>query len=198
MNISENIGKAKEIGLWVHSKTSDITVPSDDRTRVGVALLQHALDIADSILLQFENNLPGPAFTLFRSLHEAYVRGVWLLEHASEDGVVKFIEGKPPGFKNMLNDIGSEPETGGQFIAGMSELNKDDFHGLTHGGMEHVIRRVTASAIEPNYPEEEILQLIKARNQYYMLCACFLLQIIDDEKGMSELLEKQKEWSSAL
>lgn len=147
MEISESIAKAKEIGAWVHGKTCDISVPSDIRTRMGAALLQHALDIADAIVVLVESNLPGPAFSLFRSLHEAYVRGVWLLDHASDLDVEKFGNGKYPGFKDMLNDIGEDPETGGAFIKGMSELNREDFHGLTHGGMEHVFRRISVSAM---------------------------------------------------
>lgn len=149
MDISEIIDDAHEIGAWVHGKTSNISVSSDDRTRIGVALLQHALDIADAIVTLVERNLPGPAFTLCRSLHEVYTRSIWLLEHASDDDVVKFSNGRYPKFKDMLRDIGDKPETGGAFIKGMSELNREDFHGLTHGGMEHVLRRVSTSVIEP-------------------------------------------------
>jgi len=198
MDIGARITKAKEIGAWVHGKTFNISVPSDDRTRMGVALLQHALDLADAIIVLIEANLPGPAFSLFRPLHEGYTRGVWLLDHASEQDVQKFGNGNYPGFNEMLKDIGEEPETGGAFIKGMSELNREDFHGLTHGGMEHVLRRVTASAIEPNYPVEELQQLLNVRNQYSSLIACFLLQLSNDEEGMNQLLEKRNEWRDAL
>jgi Family of unknown function (DUF5677) len=198
MCISESVAIAKEISVWIHAKTNDRSVPSNDRTRVGVALLQHALDISDAIILLVDGNLPGPAFSLFRPLHEVYTRGVWLLNHASDQDVEKFGNGKYPGFNDMLKDIGDDPETGGAFILGMSELNREDFHGLTHGGMEHVIRRITSTAIEPTYPVEEIEKLIKVRNQYSSLIACFLLQLAGDEDGMNQLAEKRNEWRDAL
>ncbi len=198
MEISESITKAREIGAWIHSKTSDLSLPSDNRARMGAALLQHALDITDAMVLVVEKNLPGPAFSLLRPLHEVYTRAVWLLNHASDQDVGKFEKGKYPGFNDMLKDIGNDPETGGAFIKGMSELNRKDFHGLTHGGMEHVFRRLSASAVEPNYPVEEIQKLIKVRNQYSCLIACFLLQLANDEVGMNQLLEKRKEWCDAL
>jgi hypothetical protein len=198
MDISESIEMAKEIGTWVHAKTFDISVPSDNRTRMGSALLQHALDIADAIVILTDQNLPGPAFSMFRPLHEVYTRAVWLLDHASDDDVDKFGNGKYPGFKDMLKDIGDAPETGGAFINGMSELNREDFHGLTHGGMEHVLRRVSTSAIEPSYPIDEIQKLLKARNQYTSLIACFLLQLAGDEDGLGQLLKKRNEWRDAL
>lgn len=198
MDISESVAKAKEIGVWIHGKTNDMSVSSDNRTRLGVALLQHALDITDAIIVLVEQNLPSPAFSLFRPLHEVYTRGVWLLDHASDQDVEKFGSGRYPGFNDMLRDIGDKPETGGAFIKGMSELNREDFHGLTHGGMEHVIRRVSTSAIEPNYPDEEIQKLIKVRNQYSCLIASFLLQLAGDEDDLNQLVEKRNEWRDAL
>lgn len=198
MGISEDIAKAKEIGTWVQNKTFNMHVPSDDRTRIAVALLQHALDITDAIILLIEKNVPSPAFSLFRPLHEVYTRGVWLLGHASEEDVEKFKNGRYPGFNDMIKGIGDNPETGGEFIKRMSNLNLKDFHGLTHGGMEHVLRRLNASAIEPNYPVEEVQKLIRVRNQYSSLIACFLLQLTRDENGLIELLEKRNEWRDAL
>lgn len=198
MDINEDIAKAKEIGVWIHGKTNNASVSCDCRTRMGLALLQHALDITDAMIVLVERNLASPAFSLFRPLHEAYTRGVWLLEHASEEDVKKFESGKYPGFKDMLTDIGDDAETGGAFIKGMSELNREAFHGLTHGGMEHVIRRVSTSAIEPNYPIEEIRKLIKVRNQYSCLIACFILQLAGDDDGLNQLMDKREKWRDAL
>lgn len=198
MSINESIERAKEIGLWIHGKTNDISVPNDERTCLGTALLQQTLDIADGIIVLLSSNLPGPAFTLCRSLHEVCTRSVWLLNHASDENVEIFKEMKYPGFKDMLRDIGDSPETGGAFIHGMSDLNRNDFHGLTHGGMEHVLRRVSSTAIEPSYPEEEIQELIRVTIKYSLLCVCFLLQLANDELGMEELLKKQEEWKNLL
>jgi len=61
MDIRESLRSAKEIGSWLHSKTNNISVPSNKRTVMAVALFQQALDISDGIVLLFDNNLPGPA-----------------------------------------------------------------------------------------------------------------------------------------
>lgn len=197
MDIGESLRSAKEIGSWLHSKTNNISVPNNKRTVMAVALFQQAVDISDGIVLLFDNNLPGPAMALARPLHEGYVRGLWLLEHASEEKVEKFAEGKCPNFPALLKDIGDAPETGGKFIKGMTDLNLDSFHDLTHGGMEHVVRRYSESAIEPNYAEEEIVNLIKARNQYCMLITCFLLQIANKYESIEDLIAKREEWQGA-
>lgn len=80
----------------------------------------------------------------------------------------------------------------------MTELNLKSFHDLTHGGMEHIVRRVSESAIEPNYLDQEIIKLLKMRNQYYMLIACFLLQLADDQSSIEELIQKRENWNDAL
>ncbi len=198
MKLSESLKRAKEIGTWVHGKTNDISVPSNKRTVIAVSLLQQALDVTDGIVILLENNLPGPALALARPMHEAYVRGVWLLEHASEDSVERFVKGKCPNFPELLKQIGDDPKTGGAFIKGMTDLNLESFHDLTHGGMEHVTRRTTGSAIEPNYSEDEIQSLLKARNKYSMLIACFLLLAADAQGEMEELVQKREEWKDAL
>jgi hypothetical protein len=80
MDIYESLKKAKELGIWVHGITNNISVPNNKRTNMAVALFQQALDITDGIVVLLDNNLPGPAFSLARPMHEGYVRGVWLLE----------------------------------------------------------------------------------------------------------------------
>jgi len=198
MSISEDLQKAKEIGAWVHEKTNDISIPRNKRNMMGAALLQQSMDVADAIVILLEHNLPGPAWALARPMHEGYVRGVWLLEHASDESVDKFESGFCPKFPEILKQIGDEPESGGAFIKGMSDLNLDSFHDLTHGGMEHISRRTTDSAIEPNYSSDELERLIRMRNQYTMLVCCFLLLLADDHHSIEQLIAKQKEWKDAL
>ncbi|MES9872510.1 MAG: DUF5677 domain-containing protein [Candidatus Sedimenticola sp. 6PFRAG7] len=198
MNIAEAISVAKDIGLWVHGKTNNISVPNNKRTVMAVALLQQALDITDGITILLKKNLPGPALALARPMHEGYVRGVWLLEHASEESLDKFEKGKCPNFPELINQIGDDPETGGAFIKGMTDLNLKSFHDLTHGGMEHISRRASDTSIEPSYSEEEVGNLLKARNKYSLLITCFLLIAANDLESMEELLQKREEWKSAL
>lgn len=196
MDIEASIKKAKDLGIWVHQKTNNISVPRDKRTFMAVALFQQVLDITDGIVVLLKNNLPGPAFALARPMHEGYVRGVWLLEHASEESVEKFETGKCPNFPELVKQIGDDPKTGGAFIKGMTDLNLNSFHDLTHGGMEHVIRRSTGSSIEPNYPEEEIINLLETRNKYSMLITCFLLLAANKPEGLQELMAKLEDYEN--
>tara|TARA_R110002072_G_scaffold20841_7_gene75245 strand:+ start:2659 stop:3255 length:597 start_codon:yes stop_codon:yes gene_type:complete len=198
MNIERRLESSKEIGAWLFHCLDEIEVPNKEREVIALSLFQQSFDIADAIVILLENKLPGPAFSLARPLHECFVRATWILNHASDDKVAKFVKGKHPRFPEMLRDIGDAPETGGYWITEMTKLNIEAFHDLTHGGMEHVIRRMKDDSIEPNYAVSEIEQLLRVRNQYCINGVVYLLQLVGNEKALSELRDKQTEWVDAL
>ena len=194
MTLSEIIQASKELGVWIHEHTNDTQMPNDRRKRIGLSIFQQSMDIGDAILIILESNLPGPAFALARPLLESYVRGVWLLNHASEEQIDKFMKGKCPKFPTLLNQIGDDPDTGGAWIRDTTDLNLKAFHDLTHGGIEHVVRRVTENYIEPNYPEEESIRLMKLRNEVQINIATFLLALLKNEDALKKLYEKSKHY----
>ena len=78
----------------------------------------------------------------------------------------------------------------------MTEKNIKDFNNLTHGGIEHIARRTCETAIEPNYSDKEILGLLRAQNQYYMLTAVFLLTLMGKDESVKQLTAKRNEWQN--
>jgi len=196
VTLSEIITASKEPGIWAHEQTNETQMPNDRRKRISLSIFQQSLDIGDAILVLFESNLPGPAFALARPLLESYVRGVWLLNHASEEQIDNFVNGKCPKFPELLNDIGDDADTGGSWIRATTDLNLKAFHDLTHGGIEHVNRRITENYIEPNYPEEESIRLMQLRNEVHINITTFLLSLLNKEDALKQLYEKSKTFRS--
>lgn len=160
MTLKEITEIAKELGTWIHKYTNGSVHSDDLRTTNGLSILQQSQDICDAITILIDSNLPGPAHTLARPMFDTYVRGLWLLNYASEEELNNFLTGKCPDFKQLLNAIGNEAETGGAWIHAIAVSNRKAFHDLTHGGVEHLLRRITVNSIEPNYPEEELIRLM--------------------------------------
>lgn len=161
MNLTTELSQAKELGEWLHSNTNEIGFEYlSEKEEMSFSLFQHSIDIDDGIVLLLENNLPGPALALARPRFEAYVRGLWLLIGASDDSIEDTKNGNWPKFSTLINQIGSNPETGGAWIKANADVNLKDFHDLTHGGVSHITRRRTGSSIEPNYPVEELKALV--------------------------------------
>lgn len=187
MSLLQSINRAKEFGIWLHERTNDKKHSGGIRERTGESILQLSLDLDDAILVLLDARLPGPALTLARPLFEGYVRGVWLLRIASEKQIEEFNNRKCPLFKALLSAIGNDHTSGGAWIYANKNAHWKSFNDLTHGGGEHVKRRNTQEAVEPNYPEPELEALVRFGIEVRIRIGCELLSIMNDEIAMKEL-----------
>lgn len=181
------ISQAKDLALWLHEHTNEKDVPNTTRATTGLAIFQLSMDIADAIVVLLDARLPGPALSLARPLFEGYVRGHWLLHCASDTEVERFNHGICPKFPPLLKAIGTDAESGGAWIHANESANMTAFHDLTHGGSEHVKRRITSTAIEPSYPEQELEGLVKFGIEVRIRIGAELLSLIGNEVAIKEL-----------
>ncbi len=191
MSLSQAISQAKDLGIWLHEKANGRYFEVDRRGKVAVALLQHSLDIADAIII-LVSKLPGPALALARPLLEGFVRGVWILKCASDEQIERFAEGNPPGFSDLLQAMNDEDRAKihASWIRQNMDPNKKNFHDFTHGGIEHVLRRISETALEPNYPEHELVYLMGLVIETYIRVGCELFRILNDNDATKQLYEK--------
>jgi hypothetical protein len=192
MSLAHRIEQAKHFGIWLHEKTNDRRYPNGIRERTGLSILQLTLDICDAIIVLLQAKVPGPALSLGRPLLEGYVRGFWLLNCASNEQVDGFLSGKCPKFPGLLAAIGKNPETGGAWIHATTATNLLAFHDLTHGGCEHVKRRIRDDSVEPAYPEDELEGLVKIGIEIRIRIGAELLSRLRDEDALGQLNEMAK------
>lgn len=122
-----------------------------------------------------------------------YVRAFWLSNSASNDEISAFMEGRCPNFPGLLKAIGSDSESGAAWIQSTYKANFPAFHGLTHGGHEHVFRRCTGNSVEPNYPDGELEKLVEISTEIRLRIGIEFLSLIRDEVSVVALLEKAKD-----
>lgn len=192
MSLLQTIKRAKEFGVWLHERTNNKKRSGGVRERTGEAILQLSLDLDDAILVLLDARLPGPALTLVRPLFESYVRGFWLLRLASDKELEKFNYGKFPRFSDLLGAIGNDHISGGAWIHANKNANWSSFNDLTHGGREHVKRRNTQEAVEPNYPESELETMVRFGIEVRIRIGCELFSLMNDEIAMKQLKRKAK------
>ncbi|MDC8444678.1 MAG: DUF5677 domain-containing protein [Nitrosomonas sp.] len=184
MALNQIIGIAKELSTWIHAQTNEADCPCNP----GLALLQQSQDICDAVTILIDENLPGPAWALARPMLDSYVRGLWLLNHASDKEIKKFLDGNElPGFDKLLKAIGNDKETGGAWIHKISESNREAFHDLTHGGIEQVSRRIADDSIQPTYPEEEQMRLMHIQIEIQFVIGVQLLALANDKIEIKKL-----------
>ena len=194
MALNELLTQAKGLTLWLDQHTNEKNVPNTLRATTGLAILQLSMDIADAIVVLVETSLPGPAFALARPMFESYVRSVWLLHYASEAEIKNFNRGKCPKFPMLLTAIGADHETGGAWIHVNNDANIVAFHDLTHGGSEHVKRRISVDAVEPRYPEQELEALLRFGIELRIRIGTELLSLMGCEAALQVLDQKARDF----
>jgi hypothetical protein len=188
--LAERVSHANDLGIWLHGRTYERKFSGTTREHTALAILQLTEDIADAIIVLLDARLPGPALSLARPFFEGYVRGYWLLNCASDQQVQQFINGRCPTFGGLLAVIPKDAESGGAWIHANSAKNLTQFHDLTHGGSEHVKRRIGNGTVEPSYPEDELESLVGLENEIRVRIGCELLSRLNDEEGIVELHER--------
>lgn len=190
MSLMHALKQAKELGTWLHERTNDKKRSGGIRERTGESILQLSLDLDDAILVLLDAGLPGPALTLARPLFESYVRGFWLLRFASDEEIEKFNNGKGPSLSELLRAIGNDQTSGGAWIHASKNANWTSFNDLTHGGSEHVKRRNTQEAVEPNYPESELEALVRFGIEVRIRIGSDFLSLMGDDIARQQLNEQ--------
>ena len=191
-SVSTVIEQAKNLQLWLHERTNDRPLVVSKRNMTGVALLQHALDIVDGIIVLLENQLPGASWTLSRPLFETYVRGVWILNCAKESEIEKFLSDYPPSLGRLVQSI-DELDSSRSAWMKVTRVNIFAFHSFVHGGSEHVWRRFGEKSLEPNYPERELIYLVGIAIEVCIRCGFELFSLWEDDRTMCEfMLEIEK------
>ena len=191
MSLDQAISQAKNLSGWLHEKTNSKRFSVSGRRDWGVSLLQHSLDVADAIIILLEHDRPGPAWTLARPLRDSFVRGVWILHCASDEQVEKFRNGQCPSFPELMKAMGNHDEAKlhvDWILANMQ--NKEIFHDFTHGGIEHVLRRIDENLVEPNYPEHELEYLVGLGTEVYLRVGCELFSLMSGTEATRQLCEK--------
>ena len=194
--LAEAIARAKCLSNWLHEQVNGRRFEGRRQQRWGSALLQQSWEISDAVVHLLERNLPGPGWSLARPLCESFVRGIWILHCASDEDMERFRHGEPPGFPKLLEAISSHREAS-LHVAWLraTSANRDVFHDFTHGGIEHVLRRVSEDMVEPRYPERELEYLLGLSVEVYLRVGCELLSLMGDVGAKRQLFEKvESDW----
>ena len=194
--LAESIAKAKGLSRWLYERTNREWFEARRPQQWGTALLQHSWEVADAIVTLLESDLPGPAWNLSRSLCESFVRGIWILHCASDEDLERFGHGKCPNTPDLLKAISRQNKASlhSEWLRATS-ANRDVLHGFTHGGIEHVMRRIGESVVEPRYPESELEYLVGLCTEVYLRIGCELLSLMGDAGAKRELVERvDAEW----
>lgn len=188
--LADKIEEAKDLGRWVERHTNEREIRDlTDRQRIGVAMLQHSLDIVDGTLILLDHRLLGAALALARPTIEAYVRGIWALYCANEEAISGFWRtGRPtPWQLSGLTAVirSRELEQAPWVDVMMSQV--EQLNDLVHGGRHHFMSRIQTDTIEPRYSPDHGIWLVNIGIETRIRIACELFDVLSDARAMQGL-----------
>lgn len=181
--------KSKDLGIWVHERTNNTALPNEQKICVGMALLQHAVDLVDGSILLLDNNLPGVALTLARPIFEAYVRGIWSLHCANKDELDHFQKkGQPPQWhlSKLIKTIKRCKLDQSTWVCRINRESKE-LNDLVHGGSLHLMGHIGEGVIEPAYPEKQLRWLLNEGDEVRVRVAYEHFDLACDVEAMEKL-----------
>ena len=196
MDIDNKLDTLEELVRWQDQKIHGLNIPSDERTRLVVGLIDLALEHEKSIGTLGANKFYGSVFALSRPLFEAYIRAVWLRNCATAYELEKFKKGKiDKTFGSLIEDIEKLPAYDVQVLSDIKNQSWEIMNDFTHGGILQALGRNKVDFIEPNYPEKNILGSFDFAISIGLFLTMEIAYIVNDEKFAREILEKMKAFS---
>ena len=133
---------------------------------------------------------------LVRPFFEIYIRGIWLGKCASDAELAAFQKGK---IEKTFGDLVAEIERHEGYNVGvLAKVKKSSWSAMndfTHGGALQVIRRITSDSITPNYPAEEVAEVLNFSGAIGLLSTSEVALLANRQDIATELLEEMKEYS---
>ena len=200
-SLAERIEQSDGLIRWLDRLIEGLSIPTNDRAVIVAACQDVAREHHKSIVLTSEEQFHGSAFALVRIEFEAYVRGQWLRYCASDDEVATFKERDK--LDNTFGEIIGDLEGHEAFDVGvLSKIKRESWtamNSFTHTGLLQVVRRLSATKIGSNYPEEEIVGTLDFADSIAILAALAIVNVatgkLADREALAEqLLERMKEF----
>lgn len=156
------IDRAFELHDWVAKHLDGLDISRDRRILLAVScydvVIEHHLGIA--VLLRSRIN--GSAFALVRPLFETFVRGVWIRHCATEDQIDRYVSDKHDlRFGALLEAVEQVDGFREGVLSGLKKNAWRAMNSYTHGGIQQAGRRSSGAYIEPDFPPEEVIEVIK-------------------------------------
>ena len=157
MKASVEHAKLVKLIAWIDQHTSGITLPADERSLIAVGCFDVAIEHQAALALLHSSELYGSAFSLLRVLTESLVRGLWILECATDSQIQKFKKGKlDKSFSELITEVENKIGTPGGPLSGFKTVAWSALNGFTHTGFHQVARRHSPGKIEGNYSERDL------------------------------------------
>ena len=197
--VRREIVELQSVTISINREISGLILPADRRLRMALGCLDLAVEIQSGIAVLADQPLWGPAFALVRSLFESLIRGIWLARYASEDQLTWFQTGdlgNRKTFAELVTEVEKSLGHSGETLTRLRKSSWAILNDFTHSGFQHVVRRNSETSTGPNYPDQELIQMLRASASLGLLAAIEMMDLSNHHDVSARLLVEAKRFSA--
>lgn len=185
------IMKPFELHDWIAGRLDGLDISRERKTLLAVSCYDLVIEHHVGIATLLRSRINGSAFALVRPLFETFVRGVWLRHCATEKEIDLYVSDRLDlKFWQLLQAVEKVDGFQDGVLSGLKKSAWRAMNSYTHGGIQQAGRRTSGAYIEPDFPSEEIVEVIKLSSSFALIA---FQQIAIEAKRMdlaNEALEK--------
>lgn len=184
----------------ISEETDGLAVASDLKTQLAAGCHFAALDHHAGIALLFSSGLYSPALALMRPLFEAYIRGIWLSDCATESQVSDFVSGNWKKTSNIGSMIArlEKTKTFGTGVLEKSKIaNWETLCGFTHTGIQQVQMCLSRNAVERSCSDQEIDEALNFAGACAVMAGIATASLANNKEAASRIFHIGKEFVGA-
>jgi hypothetical protein len=187
----ERYTKSKESVLWVRQQVDGLNLAEPcKRSHLSSACLVTSIEHGLAILLLLEEGLHGSSFALMRLQFEAYIRGIWLAQGASENEVDKAAQDEFPKIAPMITSL----ERPGLLDVGLLSKIKlnawEPLNSLTHTGFQQIAGRLSKDGVGSCFGDNQIQVALNWAEGWTLMAAVGLAGLAQNDRLMLDLLRQ--------
>ena len=194
--LEQALQESRDLHTWIFVHLDGVPLPKTRRFLLAISAFDVVLDYFTGITASIEKRAYGSGFALVRSIFEVFVRAVWLKDCANDEELAAFERDE---YARNFNLILSKVEELEAFKSGtLSDLKKQAWAAMnsyTHGGIHQIARRVKGNAIDPNYLDEEIIEVLRMGQMFALLAFIQIVQVSSradlEQSAIRKLCEMQ-------
>ncbi|ADE11980.1 DUF6988 family protein [Sideroxydans lithotrophicus] len=198
MKLAHRLSQGHDLAAWIEQQVCDMQLSGSVRVRLAGTCFIVAQEHHQAILLLLSQTHPlhAPAFALVRPVFEAYLRGLWLAHCAKDAELEGFSHGKsPPKMPSILSAIEQTPGFDSGQLSDIYKQSWSDMCAYAHTGSQQVLRWNTGDAIQPNYSDAEVDEVLSFTGSIALLSTLGLAAIATNESLAASVLAKAHELS---
>lgn len=159
-----------------------VSFSTSDRARVSVSLHHLCIEHHIGIHTLVDQGVYGSAFALFRPQFEAYVRGAWCHFCASDNQVMKFLNGSdPPPINSQIVDLEVTGSFDSDSLSRMKAQVWKNLNDFTHGGAIQVKARNTRDEVIQSYKPEHVAGLVTSSSTLALLAGVGIAAVVAND-----------------